>query len=374
MTDMTLSDDQGMLADSARRYVERAYDAAVRERSMLDGHGCLKEVWQAFAGMGWLAMALPESADGLGASVLDLCLVAEELGRAPVNEPWIAASVFAAPLLAACADDELRREWLPGLIDGTRRIAFVPWTHGTVLRKENSVEVLEGGGGALVIGGSGADAYIVEASPQEGRRALLLVRADQAGVTIDACALYDGRGAARLRFSGVEATCLRSDTREAIAACVEVVVQQATVAHCAETVGSMQRAFEITLEYLKTRRQFGGSIAANQVVQHRLVDLMIEIEEARALTHAAARSLDDDAATDAARRRMVSGAASCVSSAARLVWKECVQLHGAIGMTQEYELGQFVRRLAAAATLHGGAASHLEALAALSLDEEGIPA
>lgn len=372
MTDMTLSDDQRMLAESARRYVERAYDAAVRERSMSDGHGCLMEVWQAFAGMGWLAMALPESADGLGASVLDLCLVAEEMGRAPVNEPWIAASVLAAPLLAACAGDELRRTWLPALIDGTRRVAFVPWMHGAVLREEDGTEVLDGGG--LVVGGAGADAYIIEASAKEGLRALLLVRADQPGVTIDACTLYDGRGAARLRFSSVEAACLRSDTREAIAAGVEAVVRRATVAHCAETVGSMQRAFDITLEYLKTRRQFGRSIAANQVVQHRLVDLMVEIEEARALTHAAAHWLDDGAATGAARRRMVSAAASCVSGAARLVWKESVQLHGAIGMTQEYELGQFVRRLAAAATLHGGAASHLEALAAYSLDEEGIPA
>lgn len=372
MTDVTLSDDQRMLADSARRYVGRAYDAAVRERSISDAHGCLTEVWQAFAGMGWLGMALPESVDGLGASVLDLCLLADELGRAPVNEPWIAASVLAAPLLASCTDDELRRTWLPALIDGSRRIAFVPWMDGTVLREEDGAEVLDGGG-ALVIGGAGADAYIVEATAKEGQRALMLVRADQPGVNIDACALYDGRGAARLRFGGAEAVRLRSDTREAIAASVETVVRQATLAHCAETVGSMQRAFEITLEYLKTRRQFGRSIAANQVVQHRLVDLMIEIEEARALTQASARLLDDDAASEAALRRTVSAAASCVSGAARLVWKECVQLHGAIGMTQEYELGQFVRRLAAAATLHGGAASHLEALAALSLDEEGIP-
>jgi len=131
----------------------------------------------------------------------------------------------------------------------------------------------------------------------------------------------------------------------------------------------MQRAFDITLDYLKTRKQFGRVISANQVVQHRLVDLYVGIEEARSLTQAATAELDSAGAHAlTGQLRHCAAASVCVAQTARHVWEESVQLHGAIGMTQEYILGQYVKRLALAGNLYGGVEQHLERLAAASLD------
>jgi len=369
MTDMTLDQDQRMLVDSARRYVERAYDTAVRERSIAHDAGCSPETWSAFAEMGWLAMAVPEAAGGLGAQTLDLCLLAEEMGRGAVNEPWVASGVLAASLLADAATPAVTDEWTGSLMDGSRRIAFVPSQPGLEVRKEGNSLSLRGSSG-LVLGGARAEAWLVQADAGEGLAALVMVDARATGVDVRNCAMYDGRHAARLRFHGAAVTLVREDASASIDGLVAKSRQRATLAHCAETVGAMQRAYEITLEYLKTRRQFGRAVASNQVVQHRLVDLLVEIEEARALTQAAARMFDDVHAEDRASGRMIAAAAAYVSKAARQSWKECVQLHGAIGMTQEYELGQFVRRLAAAASLYGGESTNLERLASLSLDHE----
>jgi butyryl-CoA dehydrogenase len=369
MTDMTLDQDQRMLVDSARRYVERGYDVATRERSIAHESGCLPETWSAFGEMGWLAMAIPEAAGGLGARTLDLCLLAEEMGRGAVNEPWVASGVLAASLLADAATPAVMDAWTGSLLDGSRRIAFVPSQPGLKVRKEGNSLSLHGSS-ALVPGGAGAAAWLVHVNSGEGLGALVMVDARATGVDASECAMYDGRRAARPRFHGAAATLVREDASAPIVRLVAKARQRATLAHCAETIGAMQRAYEITLEYLKTRRQFGRAVASNQVIQHRLVDLLVEIEEARALTQAAARMLDDIHAEDRARDRIIAAAAAYASKAARQSWKECVQLHGAIGMTQEYELGQFVRRLAAAASQYGGESTNLERLASLSLDNE----
>ncbi|MEJ8816137.1 acyl-CoA dehydrogenase family protein [Variovorax ureilyticus] len=366
MTDITLDQDQRMLVDSARRYVERAYDARLRERSIAHESGCLPDVWRTFADMGWLAMAVPEAVGGLGAQTLDLCLLAEELGRGAVNEPWTSSGVLAASLLPEAAPPAFADAWLGGVMDGSRRIAFVPAQSGLVLRDEG----LLNGSSGLVVGGSGVAGWLVQAGVGERREALVWVEANATGVESCSCTLYDGRGAARLRFADTQTTVIVEGDSSDIAALVARASDRAMLAHCAETVGGMQRALDVTLEYLKTRRQFGRAVASNQVVQHRLVDLLVEIEEARALTHAAARMFDDPASAGTARARMTAAATAYVARAARQNWKQCVQLHGAIGMTQEYELGHFVRRLAAAATLCGGESQSLERLAALSLDQE----
>ena len=216
----------------------------------------------------------------------------------------------------------------------------------------------------------GADAYLVAAQlPASGELAVFLMPASTPGLQVHPLVLYDGQHAVHLRMEHAEASGpLLQGPAALVTARLERAMQIATLAHCAETVGAMQRAFDITLDYLKTRQQFGKTIASNQVVQHRLVDLHVEIAEARALTFDSAAQFSGLQEDDTLRRRQVAATRACVVQAARHVWEESVQLHGAIGMTDEYQVGRYVKRLALACTLFGGLEEQLEELAALALD------
>ena len=368
-----------MLADSARDYVQRGYGESVRTASMADPHGCSAARWREFAEMGWLGLAVAESDGGLGGSVHDICSVAEAMGRALVVEPFVACAVLGAGILSAAVDPGLRRAWLPGIVAGRLRLACAPWEDTTALdhRRITTQAQADSGGHrlrghkSLVPGGHGADAWLLAAHVGDGGElGLFLVPAGAAGLRVVPRTLIDGQHAVQLDLDGViaQATLLCAGP-DVVLAVLETALARATVAHCAETVGAMQRAFDITLDYLKTRKQFGRTIASNQVVQHRLVDLFVEIEEARAATYAAAAMLDQNPAAETAlSRRQVSGAKACVAQAARLVWSESVQLHGAIGMTDEYVLGSYVKRLAVATGLYGSLEHHLEQLACIALD------
>lgn len=377
MSEQTLDNDQNMLADSARKYIARGYGAAVREASVAHPDGCVPERWQEFAEFGWLAMPIPQADDGLGSSLLDICVLAEEFGRGLVNEPFVASAVLGGMLLADVADAGLRARWLPGIADGSLRVAFAAWEPGgafDVSAMATTAQPAEQGfhlcgRKSLVPGGAGADAYLVAARVPGNRIGLFLVEAGTPGLTVTPHTLYDGQRVAHLTLDKVPSSfALTIGPDDKVLALLERAMDRAIVAHCAETVGVMAGAFEITREYLATRKQFGRAIGTNQVIQHRMVDLLVEIEEARALTRAAAGVVDRETASESAVRRRYSAAAKAfVAKTAKHMWEEAVQLHGAIGMTQEYRLGQFVKRLAASSTLYGGAEQQLERLASVSL-------
>ncbi|MFC6283471.1 MULTISPECIES: acyl-CoA dehydrogenase family protein [Polaromonas] len=379
MSDSMFNEEQQMLADSARRYVERGYGAAELQASIAHPAGCLPEKWKEFGELGWLGIVLPEADGGFGGSFSDVCIVSEELGRGVVNEPFVASGIAANMLLAELAVEDVKAKWLPGLIDGSRRavLAFLPT--GNAYRipcadvRARTVEggFILGGETSLALGLAGADGYMVLARMDDGpKMGLFLLDAGLPGLTVRPCALYDGQGAGRLRLEDVPvAHALDVQAEPAMLERLARYIDGTIIAHCAQTVGTMQRAFEITLDYLKTRQQFGKPISANQVVQHRLVDLFVEIEEARALSRAAAGIFDECRGEDnGARRKYAAAAKACVAQVAKHCWKEAVQLHGAIGMTQEYVVGQYVKRLAAAATLYGTEEAQLETVADLTFD------
>ncbi len=376
MNDMHMDDTRQMLADSARTYVARAYDAGTRSASLDHPHACAPQRWQEFADMGWLALPFSEPDGGLGGSLADLCAVAEELGTALVVEPFVPCVVLGAGLLADLAPEAVRASWVPGILQGRQRLAFAGWEPGSgfdvaairCTAHPDGPRMRLQGDKCLVPGGAGVDGYLVSARLQGSDDVgVFLLAPGTSGLTVTPQALYDGQLTVALAMQEAQADgALMIGTAAAVLPRLQQAVDRAMLAHCAETVGSMQRAFDITLDYLKTRKQFGRVIAANQVVQHRLVDLYVEIAEARAITHAAAEVLDG--ADRALHRRHSAAARICVARTARHVWEECVQLHGAIGMTQEYVLGQYVKRLAVACTLYGGVEDHLEILAAQSLD------
>ncbi|MGA7814358.1 acyl-CoA dehydrogenase family protein [Caballeronia sp.] len=378
MSAHNLDNDQDMLSDSARKYIARGYGTAVREASFAHPHGCLPERWKEFAELGWLAMPVPQADDGLGSSLGDICVLAEELGRGLVNEPFVASAVLGTMLFVDVATPELRARYLPGIVAGRQRLAFAAWESGisfdggavTVTAQPSGQTFSLSGKKTLVPGGAGADAFLLAAMVSSDNMGLFLVEAGSPGLTVTPRSLYDGQRVADIVLDGVDcAVALVTGSRDEVLPLIERAIDRAIVAHCAETVGVMVAAFDTTRDYLTMRKQFGRAIGANQVIQHRMVDLMVEIEEARALTRAAASVIDQEDGGDSTSRRRYSAAAKAfVARAATHVWEESVQLHGAIGMTQEYVLGQFVKRLAAASTLYGGAEHQLERLATTVLE------
>ena len=368
-TPTDLIDNQQMLADSAIKYLERGYGNAVRAASTAHAHGCDPARWSEFAEFGWLALAIPEQDGGLGGSLVEVCVLAEQLGRGLVVEPLVAAGLLPGLLLAALPASALRDSWLESISSGAQRLAFAPWEpqarHSTaaITTRAESVGgawVIQGAKG-LAPGAAGADAFVVCARTGAGMLGLFLMDAQATGLTIQARALYDGRHAASLKLAGVTGAHLLSEGADAdVLHLIDHVIDRVTIAHCAEVTGTMAQALDITRDYLATRKQFGKAIASNQVIQHRLVDLYVEIEEARSLVRAAALSPTP---------RMAAAAAAYIAHAARHVWEEAIQLHGAIGMTEEYAIGRYVRRLALAASLYGDAHHHLERLAAQSLGD-----
>ena len=375
---MSDTDADTLLADSARDYLQRGYGAAVRAESLAHVQGCSARRWQEFADMGWLALPLAEADGGLGGSMHDICTLSEAMGQALVIEPFVACAVLGSGLLSLANDADVRAAWLPAMAEGRLRVAAAPLPSGvgadhhsipSRARAAASGYTLQGQD-SLVPGGHGAHAYLVLAMMDGGKETgLFLVAADAPGLRATPCTLLDGQHAVTLELGTAAGSLLFQGAPDVVRRRVEAVQARAAVAHCAETVGTMQRAFDITIDYLKTRKQFGRTIASNQVVQHRLVDLFVEITEARAVTYSAAAMMDQTAPPDLPTlRHQVAAARACVLQAAHLVWNESVQLHGAIGMTDEYIVGQYVKRLVVAGSLHGSLEGELETLAAGALD------
>lgn len=365
MTKENKNAERRMLADSVRRWAERTYSAVDRTASSQHTHGCPSKRWREFGVMGWLGVALPEEDGGLGGNLADACVIAEELGRALVVEPFVACGVLGAHLLADIVCGPLRQAWLPDLLEGNRRVvfAFIDMATMSGSGRTTTARLHDGqwtlhGTKALAPGLVGADACIVVARTAEHRSGLFLV--DTPHELTRNHVLYDGRHAGTLVLQDSNATLLVEGLDEDIQAHTSRAIDHATVAHCAESLGAMRLVFDRTREYLLARSQFGKPIAINQVLQHRLVELYVEIEETHALCHAAA---------EAPGPRLVTALAARTCEVAHLVWEEAVQLHGAIGMTEEYELGAYVRRLALSTSLYGNKHQHLSRLANLSLGE-----
>ncbi|CAB3785286.1 Acyl-CoA dehydrogenase [Paraburkholderia caffeinitolerans] len=365
------TDERQMIADSVRRWSNQACTQPLRAASSAHGSGCPDARWEMLAEMGWTAFPIPEDDQGLGGRFEDICLIAEELGRGLLIEPFVASAVMASHLMIAAAQEPLRSEWLPAMAAGERRLAFAAWEPGCegavfnpqVTARSQSGQWLLTGAKGRSPGLEGADGVLLTATldNQAGYWGIFLLTPETPGARIHNERLYDGRHAARLQLENAAAVLVHSAGADSIRAMVQATVDRGLIAHCAETAGTAAAAFDITHEYLQMRKQFGRAISSNQIIQHRLVDLYVEIEEVKALWRATAAS---------PMPRNVAALAIRTCDLARHVWEEAVQLHGAIGMTEEYALGEYVRRLALASSLHGAMHVHQERLAGLSLSTQ----
>lgn len=364
------SEEQQQLADSVRKYLAQSYGFEQRKAIIQSPRGDSEQVWKTFAAMGLTALALPEGHGGFGGGAVDLMPVMEACGEALVVEPLL-DQVVAGRLLARSGSAAQCAALLPGLIDGTRRIALAYLEPGrryelapqaTQARKTGSGWTLSGQK-SVVIGAGLADQLIVSADA--GGPSLFVVDTRAPGVHLNPCRTVDGQRAADIRFENVT---LGADALLGTAGAAQPLLDEAldfaTALQCADAIGAMSFANDTTLEYLKTRKQFGAPIGSFQALQHRIVEMFIHTEQARSMAILAASKVDG-AASAAERQRAVSAAKVKIADAARIVSQEAVQLHGGMGMTEELKVSHTFRRLTTIAQRFGDADHHLERYASL---------
>ncbi len=348
------SDDRRMLADSLNRFIAEQYGFEHRDRIARSDAGMSPEMWQRFADLGVVGALFDEADGGFGGDGFDIAVVFEALGRGLVLEPFL-ATVLAGSVIAT-AGTEAQKEALADIIAAVRSVAFAHSEPdsghelsrvATQARKDGDGWVLDGAK-AVVLNAEHADLFVISARSAGGVGdahgiSLFLVPAATPGLALRAYPLIDGGRAAEVSLQGVrvDAGALIGEAGAA-ARIIELAVGRGVLALCAEALGAMDSAKEATLEYLRTRKQFGVPIGSFQALQHRMADLLLEIEQARSAVINAAAALGADRVT---RERALSAAKYTIGRIGIRCAEECVQLHGGIGMTWELPLSHFAKRL-----------------------------
>ncbi|MEO8714964.1 MAG: acyl-CoA dehydrogenase family protein [Acetobacteraceae bacterium] len=372
--DFDLSDDQRLLKDSVDRLVSDQYGFEQRKKYMAEPDGWSAARWTQYAELGLLGLPFDESHGGFGGGPVEMMLVMEAFGRALILEPFFATVVLGGGLVNRAGSAEQRARLIPLITQGKLKLAFAHverhsrWNLAdvaTTARKQGDCWVLDGAKG-VVLHGDCADKLLVSARVSGGQRdragiGLFLIDADAKGVTRRGYPTQDGLRAAEVTLAGVPGETLG----EAGAALdvIERVVDEATSALCAESVGVMARMQEITLDYLKTRQQFGRPIGSFQALQFRAVDMLTAVEQARSMALFATVMATE--ADPVERRRALSAAKVQIGRSGKLVGQEAIQLHGGIGMTMEYSVGHYFKRMTMIDQMFGDADHHLSVLARL---------
>ena len=367
-----MSDDTlRMLRDSAADFA--TFDAARVRRLRGSEPGFERSVWREMAAMGWLGVLIPEEHGGLGLGPSAAAIIAEQLGRALYPEPYSASAVAATLALLHGDNAALKQRLLPQLAGG-EIVAGLAWQdeRGGLDIDQCAVEVREQGGRAVLdgvsrfVGAAGADGYIVAARSAQGLQLHWVARA-AAGLSCETEARADGSASARLRLAAVAAPADACAASAASArAALALAVDHALLAASAELFGLMQCALDMTLDYLRTRVQFGKPIGSFQALQHRAVDMYIQKELTRATLAAAVAALDEPGCDPQRRAAIASSAKARASQAALSICKEALQMHGAIGYTDEYDLGLYLNRALVLSAWLGNAAAHRARYATLA--------
>jgi pimeloyl-CoA dehydrogenase small subunit len=370
----SLDDDQRMLKDTVDRLVARDYGFEQRRAYLKSPEGWSRTMWARMAEIGLLALPFPSAHGGLDGGPIETMLVMESLGRAMVLEPLLSTTVICAAALKA-ANAEQHERWVPAIAGGKLVVA---WAHEEAQSRYVSSDVacsatpkgdghLIDGVKPLVLHGDSAGKLLVSARV-DGRRtdpkgiALFMVDADAPGVTRRTCRTHDGLRAAVVALAGVEvgADDMIGEAGEALTI-IERVAEVAIAALAAEAVGAMSAALEMTVEYLKTRHQFGAAIGRFQALQHRAAEMLIATEQARSMAMYAALMLGEPDAAE--RRKALSAVKVQIGNSARFVGQQAIQLHGGIGVTDEYAIGHYFKRLTMIESRFGDADHHLAAFA-----------
>ena len=374
--DFEYSEEQRLLSETLRRFLATGYNFDARAKILASGPGYSEDVWAALAEMGVLGVPFDAEHGGFGGTTVDMLVVMEALGEALVVEPYLATVGLGGRFVARGGSPAQQARILPGLIQGKTKLAFAHTEPGArydlrqvALRAQRSGDGWRlDGDKRMVLHGGAADLLVVSArtagaTGDPAGISLFLVERTAPGVTVTEARTLDNLRIADIRLAGVAVSedALLGRQGQALGL-VDEVVDYATVLICAEAVGAIRYAHDATLEYLKTRRQFGVPIGSFQALQHRMVDILISYEQARSIATLAC--VKTDTADAAERRRVVSAAKIKIADAARHVSQEAVQLHGGMGMTEEMKISHTFRRLTMIAYAFGDADHHLARFAA----------
>ncbi|MFV3075003.1 acyl-CoA dehydrogenase family protein [Niveispirillum fermenti] len=374
--DFDLNDEQRLLSESVGRLMADRYDFHAREKAMKQPEGFSRDHWAAMAEMGLLGLPFAEADGGFGCGPVEIMLVMEALGKGLALEPYLATIVLAGGVLRRAGDAGQRAARVPSIIAGEHVMALAhqewPGPRHTSHRLATRAVPVDGGwrlDGAkvAVIAGHAADELVVSATTPDGV-GLFLVNAGTDGVSRTPRTGYDGVRLADIGLTGVRVPAAALlGTADGGATILDAVFEEANAALAAEAVGIMADILETTAEYLRTRTQFGVAIGSFQALQHRAVDMLMQVELSRSMAMVAALSLDRPADE---RRLHIAAVKAKIGQAGRFVGQQAVQMHGAIGLTTEYKVGHGFKRLTAIDALFGDSDHHMDILAAAG----GLPA
>ncbi|CDZ60327.1 acyl-CoA dehydrogenase family protein [Neorhizobium galegae] len=363
--DLNYSDEQLLLKESAERFLKDRYDFEKRGKIIASETSFDAGIWSEMADLGWLALPFAEENGGLGGRAVEVSLIMEAIGRALMVEPYLASVILAGGLVEKLGSEEQRAEILGGLIAGTSRPALAHTERQTGFDLDNiaatATKSVDGytisGEKPLVPGGSFADIFLVSAT-LDGTVKSFVVPADAAGLTSTQVKLVDGSRASDLVLDNVPvlASALLGAAADTLAE-IEAAYDRANAALASEAVGIMDALMDATVAYTKERVQFGKPLAAFQALQHRMAEMAVKCQEARGSALLATLSLDAPRPT---RVRGVSGARAKIGKVSRSVAQEAIQLHGAMGFSEEMPVGAWFRRLYAIENTFGSTADHLK--------------
>jgi pimeloyl-CoA dehydrogenase small subunit len=369
--DFDLSEEQRLLKESVDGLLTDSYDFDARKKYMKEKGGWSKAVWGKLAEQGLLGLPFTEADGGFGAGGVETMIVMEALGKALVLEPYLATVVIGGGFLRHGGSDAQKAAHVPGIIDGSKTFAFAQLEKNsrydlhdvaTTAKKKDNAYVIDGEK-FVVLNGENADTLVVTARTKGERRdtsgvGVFLVPANAKGVTKKSYPTQDGLHAADITFTGVEvdASAAIGNPEDGLAL-IERVVDEARTALCAEAVGLMDESLKTTVEYIKTRKQFGVAIGTFQSLQHRASDMFVAVEQARSMSMFAAMASEFDDAKE--RAKAIAAAKVQIGKSAKFVGQQSIQLHGGIGMTQEAKIGHYFKRLTMIENTFGDTDYHL---------------
>ncbi|MGV7217805.1 pimeloyl-CoA dehydrogenase small subunit [Bradyrhizobium sp. UFLA05-112] len=369
--DFDLSEEQRLLKGSLDGLLADAYAFEARKKYMKDEGGWSKAFWGKLAEQGLLALPFAEADGGSGASAVETMIVMEALGKALVVEPYLATVVIAGGFLRHGGSAEQKAKFIPGIIDGSKTFAFAQLEKNsrydlhdvtTSAKKKGDGWVIEGEK-FVVVNGESADTLIVTVRFKGGQRdktgiGVLLVPGNAKGISKKTYPTQDGLHAADITFTGVavDVNAVLGDRENALPL-IERVVDEARTALCAEAIGLMDESLKTTVEYLKTRKQFGAAIGSFQSLQHRAADMFVMLEQGRSMSMFATMAADFDDAVE--RARAIAAAKVQIGKSGKFIGQQSIQLHGGIGMTMEAKIGHYFKRLTMIESTFGDTEYHL---------------
>ncbi|MBC92629.1 MAG: pimeloyl-CoA dehydrogenase small subunit [Rhodospirillaceae bacterium] len=371
--DILLNETQALLKDSAEKFIERDYSFDVRRLVSSSEEGFSRVIWNKFAELGWIGLSMPEEYGGWGGNLVDLSVLFEEIGRGLIVEPFLSTSVLGGSLINYNGSESQKKSIIPDLINGKLLLAFA-FTERHSRYNLADIETTasntgEGyiinGSKSIVIHGSTADKLIVSArisgeSRDEQGISLFIVDANAEGIKRRSYQMVDGLSGAEIILDNVLIPHENIIGEAGLAyPIIEKVIDEACIAICAESVGLMSELVRATVDYLKTREQFGTKIGSFQVLQHRAVDMFNSLELSRALVYRSAETISnvDDTKN---RARAASAAKVQVGRSGKLIGQQAIQLHGGMGMTDELSVSHYFKRLTMLGTLFGDTDYHLK--------------